>query len=262
MAKSLSWPLWPQALSASCLPACCRLVPPYLVFLAGTSLERFADKGAEAAGQARNRRCGGSVSYSAFPPCSLRLAPAPASLAPHPRLFGTARDHRRHCHCHHGAAFPGVTTDRVAAAAETDRCFQAGRPLGRLCDRARFRLRMDAVHWANPRGHFGSGGVRADRDEGREPARGLFARPRNSIHDRGLCDRTVRGLSVALPQLSSSRRASHGGAAGFDRDRISDRQHQPDERVAARNFSDPWQDWLKKARQSAGFLEDKVRLPI
>src|SRR4029077_10426891 len=112
----------------------------------------------------------------------------------------------------------------------------------------------DAVHWANPRGHFGSSGVRADRDERGKPARGLFARPWNSIHDRGLCDRTVRGLSVALPQLSSSRRASHGGAAGFDRDRIPDRQHQPDERVAARNFSDPWQDWLKKSPPTGGLF--------
>jgi cytochrome c-type biogenesis protein len=83
MAKSLSWPLWPQALSASCLPACA-LVPPYLVFLAGTSLERFADKAEVSRAKPSLRQL---FSYLAFPPCS--CAGAVRASLPHPRLFGT-----------------------------------------------------------------------------------------------------------------------------------------------------------------------------
>ena len=63
MAKSLSWPLWPQALSASCLLRCrwCRRIR-----LSGRHVARtICGQGAEVAGQARNRRCGG-FSYWLF----------------------------------------------------------------------------------------------------------------------------------------------------------------------------------------------------
>ena len=72
-----------------------------------------------------------------------------------------------------------------------------------------FRVRLDAVHRADPRRDPGGGGVRADGGEGRGPARGLFARPRHSVHGRRLRDRAVRGVSGALSRTictASSRR--------------------------------------------------------
>ena len=217
MAKSLSWPLWPQALSASCLPACCRWCRHISSFWRARHSNdlrtRSRSRGSSAKPSLRRL-----YSYSAFPPCSLRSARARASSAPSSApIRGRSSIIAGVVIVIMGLHFLGVTPIALSAAAETVRRCQAGRSLGRLCDRARLRLWMDAVHWTNPRGHFGSGGVRADRDERGKPARGLFARPWNSIHGRGLCDRTVRSLSVALPQLSSSRRAGHGGVAGFDR---------------------------------------------
>ena len=38
----------------------------------------------------------------------------------------------------------------------------------------------------------------ADGGQGRGPARGLFARPRHSVHRRGVRDRAVRGVPCAL----------------------------------------------------------------
>jgi hypothetical protein len=68
-------------------PCVLPLVPPYLVYLAGTSLERLTDEDPATGSQrqpmpSRNRRCGArrclrpACSWPAFPPCSLRSARA------------------------------------------------------------------------------------------------------------------------------------------------------------------------------------------
>ena len=61
-------------------PCVLPLVPPYLVYLAGTSLERLADGGAGAAGAARDGAGRAACSLPASRPCSSRSAPAPASI--------------------------------------------------------------------------------------------------------------------------------------------------------------------------------------
>ncbi len=87
-----------------------------------------------------------------------------------PRLFRPAGDDRRRGHHRHGPALPRRHADRAAAPAEAAGGRQAGRPVGRLCDRAGFRFRLDALHRADPGGDPGGGGVRADGGQGRQPA--------------------------------------------------------------------------------------------
>ena len=93
-----------------------------------------------------------------------------------PRLFGRALHRRRHRHHHHGAALPRRVPHRRAASGKAHGDGQAGRPVGRLCDGACLRVRLDALHRADPGGDPGGRGLRADGGEGRGPARGLFAR--------------------------------------------------------------------------------------
>ena len=69
----------------------------------------FCGQGAGAAGQARNRGCGGSVRARLFHGVRGARRQRQRHRLAHPRLFGSACDHRRHCHCHHGLAFPSVS---------------------------------------------------------------------------------------------------------------------------------------------------------
>ena len=73
---------------------------------------------------------------------------------------------------------------------------------------------------------------------------GLFARPRHSVHDRRFRGRAVRGVSGALQELSAPRRAGDGRAPGAHRHRLPHRQHQLDERLAAGGVSGAGQDRL------------------
>ena len=87
-------------------PCVLPLVPPYLVYLAGTSLERFAD--AEPEPQVRWETVGAACLFVAgFSTVFVALgASASAFGVADPRLCGQARDGGRHRHHHHGAAFP------------------------------------------------------------------------------------------------------------------------------------------------------------
>ena len=78
-----------------------------------------------------------------------------------------------------GLHFLGLTPIALLHAREAAGDGQAGRAVGRLCDGAGFRLRLDAVHRADPRRDPGGGGVRAD---GRARARA--------------CSRSIRSASA------------------------------------------------------------------
>ena len=96
-------------------PCVLPLVPPYLVFLAGTSLERFADREPEP----RVKR----ETVSAAAPVRSRLLDCLCGAwrerqrdrFAHSRLFGSARHRRRDRHHHHGSAFPRRHADRAPA---------------------------------------------------------------------------------------------------------------------------------------------------
>ncbi len=99
-------------------------------------------------------------------------------------------DRRGHRHHHHGAALPRADAHRLADARGAARHGEAGRAVGRLCDGACVRVRLDAVHRADPRGDPGGRGVRGD---GRRRARA--------------CSRSIRRGSAfrsCLPRSRSS----------------------------------------------------------
>src|SRR5215475_511217 len=110
------------------------------------------------------------------------------------------------------------------------------------------------MHWTDPCCDSCCRGVRANGEQGCEPPCGLFAWPRNSIHHCRIRNRTFRGVSVPVSQLSSSHGASDGRAPRIDGGCFSDWKRQPDERVAPGNFSGSRKDRVKKkARRLAGF---------
>src|SRR5207245_98858 len=81
----------------------------------------------------------------------------------------------------------------------------------RVPDGASLRIRLDAVHRADPRRHPGGGGIRGDGRRGRGPACALLAGARRSVRRRGVCDRAVRSFPCPLS------RASRQGGAGDGR---------------------------------------------
>ena len=100
----------PAALLAGMLsflsPCVLPLVPPYLVYLTGTSLERFAD--AEEEPRVRRETIAAALLFVlGFSTVFVALgASASAIGADAARLFRRTRHRRRRRHHHHGSAFP------------------------------------------------------------------------------------------------------------------------------------------------------------
>ena len=158
-----------------------------------------------------------------------------ADRQPDPRLVGAALDRGRHRHHHHGPAFPRADADRAVDAGRAADRAEAGRAVGRLCDGAGVRVRLDALHRADPRGDPVGRGRRGDGDQGRGPACGLFRRPRHSVPDRGLHGRAVLVAVCADEAASRQCRARDGRADGHHRHRLSHRQRLHHQHLAARH---------------------------
>ena len=144
-------------------PCVLPLVPPYLTFIAGTTLEELVE-----GGERRARR-----------DVAVRRAAVRAGL------FHRVRRARRHGVRHRPdrARKSAAAVDRppassssawacISSASSSSACSiarsaldrgKAGRPLGRLCDGPRLRLRLDALHRADPRRHSGGGRRRRRR---------------------------------------------------------------------------------------------------
>ncbi len=108
-------------------PCVLPLVPPYLVYLAGTSLERFADR--EPAPQVKRETVhrGGAVRARLFHRVRVTRRQRQRHRLADPRLFGTAGDDRRRSDRHHGPAFSWPHADLAADAAEAAGSGQARR---------------------------------------------------------------------------------------------------------------------------------------
>ena len=152
-------------------PCVLPLVPPYLVFLTGASLERFEN----AEPERRVRRetvLAAALFVLGFSTVFVALGASASVVGALIRAYsGPLVDRRRRRHHHHGPALPRHHADRATAPAEAAGGRRAGGAVGRLCDRPRLRFRLDAVHRADPRRHPGGRGLRADGDQGRGPAR-------------------------------------------------------------------------------------------
>ena len=155
------------------------------------------------AGQARRARCRGAVR------CRLLdgVRGARRRRQRHRRiaaaLFIRAVDRRGRRHHRDGPAFSWHHADRIPVPAGARGDAKAGRAVGCLCDGACLRLRLDALHRADPGGDPGGGGIGSDGDEGRRPARGLFARAWRAVPDRCARGRTVRKIPARASRLIS-----------------------------------------------------------
>src|SRR5215204_1508328 len=94
---------------------------------------------------------------------------------------------------------------------------QAGRPVGRLCDGTRLRVRLDALYRSDPGRDLGSRRLGDDGYQRRRPAGGLFRRARYSVRAGGVGGRTVRRLSRPLSRPRRQGREGDGWPAGAHR---------------------------------------------
>ena len=100
-------------------PCVLPLVPPYLVFLAGTSLERLADAEPERRVE-RETVLAAALFVLGFSTVFVALGASASVVGSlHARQFGHARDHRRRRHHRDGPALPRRHADRVAASARS-----------------------------------------------------------------------------------------------------------------------------------------------
>ena len=147
-------------------PCVLPLVPPYLVYLAGTSLERFAD--AEPEPQVKRETVLAACLFVlGFSTVFVALG-ASASV-----IGGLLRAYSR-IGSPSSPASPSSSWACTSSASRASRLLMREKratvpkpvgPVGRLCDGARLRLRLDAVHRPDPRGDPGGRGVRGDGGE-------------------------------------------------------------------------------------------------
>ena len=144
-------------------PCVLPLVPPYLVYLAGTSLERLAE--AEPPPRVRRDTVVAAVLFVAgFSTIFVALG-ASASV-----IGALLRFYSNELAIVAGIAiivmglhFLGLTPIALPLSPGARRDAEAGRALGRLRDGARLRARLDAVHRADPGGDPGGRGFQAPR---------------------------------------------------------------------------------------------------
>src|ERR1700752_5013508 len=118
-------------------PCVLPLVPPYLVYLNGATIEHVAND--------ENVRTSKRAVMSAAVMFVLGFSTVFVALGASAsffgglgrawsRLVGAALDPCRHRHHHHGPEFPGTDADRPLDARRATDGAQAGRAVGRLCD--------------------------------------------------------------------------------------------------------------------------------
>ena len=196
-------------------PCVLPLVPPYLVFLAGTSLERFAEKEAEPRVR-RETVIAAALFVLGFSTVFVALGASASVVGALVRAYsGPLATVAGIIIIIMGLHFLGVTPIALLHRQKRTRCRQAGRVMGGLSHRARICVRLDAMHWTYSGCDFGRCGVRANCKQRRKPPRSLFAWPWHSVYRRCLRDRAFRGVSVPLPQLSSSHGASDGRRCSY-----------------------------------------------
>ena len=192
-------------------PCVLPLVPPYLVYLTGATIEHVAND--ETADGLAAGRDAGRVAVRARLLHGVRRARRQRQL-----IGGLIRAWSAQLSIVAGIViivmglhFLGLT--RIGFLMREGRLHgaEAGRPVGRLCDGARVRVRLDAVHRADPRGDPVGRGVGGDGGEGRGLARGLFGRARHSVPARGVHGRAVLVAARAMKRHLATVERAMGG---------------------------------------------------
>ena len=157
-------------------PCVLPLVPPYLVYLTGATVEHVSHDGSVQGLPPRGDGGGTDVRARLLHRVRGARRQRGVDRRPDPRLVGGALDRRRHRHHRHGPALPRTDADRLPDARGTADRAQAGRAMGRLCDGACLRVRLDALHRPDPCRDPFRRGRRSNGDKGRGTAGGLFGR--------------------------------------------------------------------------------------
>ena len=193
-------------------PCVLPLVPPYLVYLTGTSLERLAD------GETKPRVRGDTILAAllfvlGFSTVFVALGASASAIGAVLRAYsGELAIVAGVVIIVMGLHFLGLTP--IAWLMQEKR-LEVAKPVGlwgAYADGACLRVRLDAVHRPDPGRDPGHRGIRSDRGQGRRHARGLFARSRHSVHRRGLGRRAVRRVPRPLPRPSRPGREGDGRA--------------------------------------------------
>ena len=240
-------------------PCVLPLVPPYLVYMAGTSLERLADHETEP--RVRRETVLAAVLFVlGFSTVFVALGASASVIGSLIRVYsGPLATVAGVVIIVMGLHFLGVTP---IAFLMREKRVAVAKPVG-LWGAYVIGLAF-AFGWTPCIGPILAAILAVAASEqtvtqGRGPARGLFAGSRHSVHRRGLCDRAVRGVPHAFQAPPAPRRAGHGCAAGAHRHRLPHRQHQHHERVAAGDVSGARQDRL--TAQSIGLMVRSGRRP-
>ncbi len=148
-------------------PCVLPLVPPYLIYLTGATIEHVANDEQEAASR-RAVMISAAVFVLGFSTVFVALG-ASASL-----VGSVVRSYAAELSIVAGILiilmglhFLGLDAHRAADARGTPEHAQAGWPVGRLCDGSGFRVWLDAVHRTYPCGDPVGGGGRSNGDQGR-----------------------------------------------------------------------------------------------
>ena len=172
-------------------PCVLPLVPPYLIYLTGATIEHVANdetRGLAARGDDFGRYVRARLFHRVRGARRQRLPDRRLD----PRLVGAAcRSLAGIVIIVMGLHFLGLT--RIGLLMREGRLPipEARRALGRLCDGACLCVRLDAVHRADPGRDPLDRGGRGHGRQGCGPARGLFRGARNSVPDRSLHGRAV-----------------------------------------------------------------------
>ncbi len=224
-------------------PCVLPLVPPYLTFIAGTTIE---DVAYERVGRARRDIFLAAVLFV------LGFSTVFVALGATASVFGQViRQHIQFLSVLAGLAiilmglhFLGVFRLSILYREKRRRGRKAARSLGRLCSGACFRFRLDALHRAHSRGDPRCRGIRTDSRTRRLSARRLFARPRHSVFDRGPCDRTLHRIPETISRPFPDRRTRRRRSSHCDGHRIFDRHDADRLLLAAADFSGPFDSRL------------------
>ena len=218
-------------------PCVLPLVPPYLIYLTGATIEHVANDETVSSSK-RAVMISAAMFVLGFSTVFVALGASASLIGGLVHAWSAElADCRRHRHHRHGPAFSRADANRVPDAGRAVADTKAGGSVGRLCDGARLCVRLDALHRADPRGHPVDRRRRGDGDEGREPARGLFRRARHSVSDRGLHGRAVLHAVLADEAAPGQCRAGDGRADDHHRHRLSHRRRDQCEHLATGDVS-------------------------
>ena len=190
-------------------PCVLPLVPPYLGYLGGTTIEQMtAARTASTRSAVAPRRAGlASSSCWGSPPCSSALG---AGASVFGQWIQTYKSRARRSSPASSSSCSACTSwaccaCRCSIARRAIHADIAGRQPGRrLCHGPRLCLRLDAVHRSGAGDRADAGGQRGEPRRRRAPAVRLFAGARHSVRAGGGCDRSVPGLPAALPPASAA----------------------------------------------------------